>query len=143
MAIRLAITTELPAVLRLLAAASLPTEDVADHARNLFIALEGGEVVGAIEIEDHGSVALMRSLVVSEAHRGRGLAQSLCATALARATTLGLSDVYVLTESAEAWFAARGFARLARDQAPRAVQHTRQFRELCPASAVLMRLELV
>ena len=60
MAIRLAITAELPAVLRLLSSASLPTDDVADHARNLFIAIEGGEVVGAIELEDHGTIALLR-----------------------------------------------------------------------------------
>lgn len=142
MAIRLALADDLTAVLALLRASSLPVDDVPDHMRNLFVAVEDGRVVGAVELEDHGSLALLRSLVVAESHRRRGLAAELCAMALMRASTLGLRDVYLLTETAQGWFETRGFAALPREQAPRPVQHTRHFRELCPDGAVLMRWEV-
>lgn len=140
MRIRLAVAADLPGVAALLRAADLPADDVGEHLRNLFVAEEDRRLVGAVGLEDHGSMALLRSLVVVESHRGHGLARELCGTALARASTLRLRDVYLLTLSAQGWFARAGWVVLSRDEAPAAVRLTRQFVELCPVNAVLMRL---
>lgn len=140
MQIRLAIHADLPAVLALLRSAALPADDLPDHARNVFVAFDGAELVAVVGLEDHGTVGLLRSLVVADTHRGRGIAAMLCDTVLARAATLGLSDVYLLTQTAESWFARRGWVVLPRDQAPGPICSTRQFAELCPSSAVLMHL---
>jgi hypothetical protein len=43
-----------------------------------------------------------------------------------------------LTEIAEAFFARRGFDRLARERAPPAIRSTQEFGELCAASCALM-----
>ena len=58
---------------------------------------------------------------------------------IAEAGKLGLADVYLLTETAAPFFAALGFAPCAREAAPAEIAATRQFAELCPASAKLMR----
>lgn len=140
MQIRLALSADLPAVVALLHTASLPADDLSEHARNLFVAVDGGVVVGAVGVEDHGTLGLLRSLVVAESHRRQGLAEALCDAALARAATLRLFDLYLLTFSAERWFSAHGWVSMPREAAPSPVRGTRQFSELCPASAVLMRL---
>jgi amino-acid N-acetyltransferase len=140
MRIRLAASADLPAVVALLRSAELPADDLAAHAQNVFVAERDGVVIGAVGLEDHGTLALLRSLVVAEDHRGHGLARLLCDAALARAATLRLHELYLLTLTAEDWFARRGWVTLSRDRAPLVVRGTRQFGELCPDTAVLMRL---
>ena len=44
--------------------------------------------------------------------------------------------------AAERYFACFGFAQIARDDVPGAVQQSVEFREACPASAVVMSTEL-
>ena len=50
--------------------------------------------------------------------------------------------MYLLTTTAERYFARFGFVQIARDDVPGAVQQSVEFREACPASAVVMRTEL-
>jgi amino-acid N-acetyltransferase len=44
----------------------------------------------------------------------------------------------LLTQTAEVFFANRGYRRIGRADAPQAVQASAEFRSLCPASAVAM-----
>jgi amino-acid N-acetyltransferase len=53
-----------------------------------------------------------------------------------------MSDIYLLTTTAPDFFAGLGFRRAGRKTAPPAIRATRQFATLCPASAVLMHLNL-
>jgi len=50
----------------------------------------------------------------------------------------GYRAIYLLTTDASEFFAARGYQRVDREQAPASVRATSQFSALCPASSILM-----
>lgn len=131
--------SDLSAAESLLSSARLPTNDLVQHLSNVFAAWEDGTLVGVVGLEDHGTVGLLRSLVVAESHRGQGLARLLCDAVMARAATLGLPEIWLLTMTADGWFAGLGFERVDRSLAPTIVRGHPQFTDLCPDSAVLMR----
>ena len=95
-------------------------------------------VIGAVGIELFGSIALLRSLVVADSFRRDGLGERLAAAAEALARRLGARSIYLLTTSAERFFAKRGYRELPRTEAPPEIRGTTQFRSLCPSTAVLM-----
>jgi len=61
---------------------------------------------------------------------------------LAWARHQGLGAVYLLTTMAGDYFPRFGFRPVSRDQAPEAIQRSREFAEACPASALFMKLQL-
>jgi amino-acid N-acetyltransferase len=139
--LRAARPDDLPVVLRLLRAASLP-EDVAPHFDNFFVADRGGVVVGAVGLEFLGANALLRSLVVDQHSRHTGLGRSLAYQAIGQAKSRSIRNLFLLTIDAASFFERIGFERLPHAAAPPEVRATRQFSELCPSTASLMKLEL-
>lgn len=126
-----------------LAAAGLPTEDLAEPGRRFWrFRTAVGEPIGFIGWEDMGGAALLRSLVIVPAQRGQGWSRILTDWALAQLAAAGIADVYVLTTSVESLAQRFGFSRVLRDQAPPAIRASRQFASLCPASAVLLHRRL-
>jgi amino-acid N-acetyltransferase len=131
-------------VQQLLAACNLPTDDLQDAANDLrlFGCRADGRLLGLVGLEVQGADALLRSLAVAEAARGQGLGDELLAYAERQATSHGVQTLYLLTTTAEAFFAQRGYRLSERATAPRAIAATRQFCGLCPATATLMRKHL-
>ena len=82
--------------------------------------------------------SLLRSLAVRDGERGRGIGEQLVGAIEARAAMLGLQQLVLLTETAAPFFARRGYVAITRDLAPPAVQHSAEFRSICPASATCM-----
>ena len=68
--------------------------------------------------------ALLRSLAVRADARGSGLGADLLAHAESQAAALGVDALYLLTTTAERFFAARGYATTTRDAAPPEIQAT-------------------
>jgi amino-acid N-acetyltransferase len=123
----------------LLRAAALPTADLGSATDlRLWAARDAGRVVGAIGLERHGTVGLLRSLVVAPELRGHGLGGLLVDALEHDARAAGLDSLVLLTQTAETFFAHRGYARIERAAAPHAVQESTEFRSLCPASAATM-----
>ncbi|HVU24190.1 MAG TPA: arsenic resistance N-acetyltransferase ArsN2 [Opitutus sp.] len=131
---------DMAAIAALLQTAELPHEDFAPHLGSFFVARSGGEVVGAVGAERGATDALLRSLVVAPAWRGRGLGGELLHR-IDAAAGRGVRRWWLLTTTAEAFFAQRGFRVTAREAAPAAIAATREFRELCPSRAVCMTRE--
>ena len=76
--LRAARATDLPAVIELLETSGLPTGDLTEAMLASFcVADEDGGVVGVAGVEVFGTCALMRSLAVAPARRGRGVAARL------------------------------------------------------------------
>jgi amino-acid N-acetyltransferase len=142
MEIRRAIREEVAAVDDLLRENDLPGLPPALPLSNLLVAKAEGELVGAVALEVAGRCGLLRCAVVAVSHRGNGIGGELVSSLVSRAHELGLRDLYLLTENAEAFFAAQDFVRIARDDLPPEIRATREFRELCPESAVAMRFPL-
>lgn len=143
MPIAVARATDGARIRRLLADVGLPHEDISPaHLAHFLVARGGEELTGVVGLEVHGPAALLRSLAVPPAHRGRGIAIRLTDEAEAYARSLGVRTLYLLTTTAEGFFAKRGYLRTDRRDVPAAVQGTAEFRSICPASAVCMRKDL-
>jgi amino-acid N-acetyltransferase len=133
---------ELDALLALLASAGLPTAGFADCLGDALVARDGERIGGCVALELHGEEALLRSLVVAPAARGRGLGEKLTAAALDRAESRGARRVWLLTTTAERFFPRFGFLAVEREELPAALAASAELRGACPASAVAMGLEL-
>ena len=130
---------DLTDIVALLAACDLPADDIAfADLPNYLVAREGPELVGVVGLELLGEWALLRSLAVALGHRGRGLGTLLVARAEGHAAAQEVSELYLLTTTAESFFAGQGYARVDRASAPRPLQETSEFRTLCPHSAICM-----
>src|SRR5260370_11339070 len=134
--------SDLPAIAALLTAAGLPPAGLDDCLPAVIAAREGERVVGAVALETHGEDALLRSLVVAPGRRGQGLGERLLAAAIAEAKRRRVRTLYLLTENAQPFFAARGFLPVERTAAPAALGQSVQLRSACPSSASLMAMTL-
>jgi amino-acid N-acetyltransferase len=126
-------------VAALLASSDLPIEDLGDAPHVALFGIERhGELLAMVGLELYGSRALLRSLVVASGARGRRLGELLLAHAEVQAARAGVTELFLLTTTAERYFAQHGYAAARRAAAPAAIALTRQFSELCPASSAFM-----
>jgi N-acetylglutamate synthase-like GNAT family acetyltransferase len=138
-AVRRARAADWPRIRQLLAAESLPTSDLsANSIANFTVAIDAGEVVGAIAIECHGAHGLLRSLVVDPAHRGSRLAHALVQAAEDMARSEALASLVLLTQTAAAFFQSLGYREIARDAVPETVRSSAEFTHLCPGDSTCM-----
>ena len=141
-AVRDALPGDLPAVLALLEGSQLPTAGVAEALPHFVVAEDKGALVGVVGLEIYGSSALLRSVAVEESWRGSGVGRVLIDRALEIARASDIADVFLLTTTAEHYFPRFGFSCISRESVNPAVQCSVEFREACPASAVVMRKSL-
>jgi N-acetylglutamate synthase-like GNAT family acetyltransferase/2-polyprenyl-3-methyl-5-hydroxy-6-metoxy-1,4-benzoquinol methylase len=139
--IRAAASGDLGAVERLLREAELPPDDAAAHLRNFLVAEAGGVLVGCAGFEAYGPDALFRSLAVTPAYRGRGLARALMRRLTTRARAAGVDRAWGLTFTIPGLLGRWGFVAVDRAAAPSAIRQTGQFAGCC-ASAPLFVLAL-
>jgi len=131
------------AVKALLTQAQLPTSDLSDAHLEHFIGCGSGDGLdGVVGLELYPPYALLRSLAVAASERGNGIGSALLADAERYARSRGVAEIYLLTNTAERFFARAGYERIARESAPRAIRETQEFTVLCPASSALMRKRL-
>lgn len=136
-------SADLSAIATLLQSAGLPTADLSSASNFQTWVLEAhGALLAAIGLESFGDEALLRSLVVAPEHRNRGLGRQLVASLERDARTQGITQIILLTETAERFFQVRGYVVTDRIQVSEAVRQSAEFRSLCPASAVCMRKTL-
>lgn len=123
-----------------LAQAGLPTEDLFAEPSRYY-------AQGAADDDDAsafggllllGEEALLRSVAVPRASQGVGRGRALVSELVDLAAGGGARRLWLLTTTAEGYFAKLGWRVVDRTQAPAAVAATRQFTTVCPASAVLM-----
>ncbi len=126
---------DLSAMLALLTAAGLPTDGVAEHLPTMLVATDGRRVVGCVGLEIGGEAALLRSVAVDETERGTGLGGRLVRVALDLARRRAVTEVALLTTTADDYFPRFGFVPVNRDQVPTALQASAEFTGACPASA--------
>jgi amino-acid N-acetyltransferase len=138
MRIRNATNADLSVVENLLAANDLPIDGVRENFSSFVVAEDRGAIRGAIGIEKFGSVALLRSAVVSPENRGRGIGSRLVERLLKRADEEGIEDLYLLTTTAEKYFPRFGFTRTTRTAVPDAVKASAEFQGACPDTAIVM-----
>lgn len=133
---------DLSLIENLLQSVNLPLAGAREHLHN-FIVLENGEkLIGVVGLEVYGDKALLRSLAIIKEHQGEGHGQFLYHAILEKAHQQKIDELYLLTETAEAFFAKQGFALIERESADSKVKASVEFQSACPESAACMRLKL-
>lgn len=132
----------LAGVQSLLASNGLPFEDCVRHIDNFVGVFEAGELIafGGFEVLDRKG--LLRSVVVRDGFRGRGLAGLIVGHLHEKARENGLQHIYLLTETAQGYFENLGYQNVSRADLPEEIKTTQQFLSLCPASAQAMHIKL-
>jgi amino-acid N-acetyltransferase len=108
----------------------------------LLVGRVNGRRVGVCGLEVQGSDALVRSVTVEPEARGEGHGTTMVEALLEDAAERGTENCYLLTTDAEGFFRVLGFERIAREEVPAAIGETREFAEVCPASATPLHREL-
>jgi len=142
MRIERATASDARAVEALLAAAGLPLDGAEEALARGVVARDGDRVVAAAAIERYGSAGLLRSVVVSADRRGTGVGRGIVEAAEALACGEGLTDLYLLTETAADWFRRLGYGVVARGDAAAAVGASIEFTTVCRDVGVAMRKTL-
>ena len=140
--IGLASREDLSGVLSLLEANGLPTVGLEGHLEATIVARGEDGIVGSAAVEAYGPYALLRSVAVDGDHRGDGLGRRLTLAALELAHGRGASEVFLLTETADDFFARLGFSAVERSAVPAPVRESVEFVSACPASARAMSADL-
>jgi amino-acid N-acetyltransferase len=115
------------AILDLVGAVHLPLEGIAAAMEYFWVARAGERIVGTVGLEVYNDMALLRSLAVTPACQHAGLGRALTETALSYLSTRQFRAVYLLTTTAEPFFAGHGFCFVERDAVPASVQQSVEF----------------
>ena len=140
--IRSATRADADTILHLLRQSSLPTDGIVERVDTTLIAHSGMTPVGTAALEIYPSAALLRSVAVDAAARTTGVGTALTTETLSLARQRGVKTVVLLTTTAELFFARFGFERITRDLVPRELKESVEFTSACPASAIVMRVDV-
>jgi len=81
----------------------------------------------------------LRSMVVSSRYRSNGIASELVTALEKQAITLGVTSMYLLTETASSYFERKGYEKVDRSVVPEQIKSTTEFSSTCPSSATVMK----
>ena len=123
----------------LLRSCVLPFEDLTPaHLAHFLVIKDYAQIVGVVGLEVCGAFGLLRSLAVAESLRGQRLGLQLVEQIEAYARSQQISVLYLLTTTAERFFAEFEYQEISRGSAPAPLQETTEFQSICPDSAVCM-----
>jgi UDP-N-acetylmuramate: L-alanyl-gamma-D-glutamyl-meso-diaminopimelate ligase len=134
---------DMPRIRALASRVRLPVDDLGDDAyQNFFCLSNESGFAACVGLEVYGEDAILRSLAVDPAWRGNGYGWMLADTAISQARYRGVRRIYLLTETASDFFAAKhGFRVVDRSTVAPTIAQTRTFIHADPV-VVAMRLDL-
>jgi UDP-N-acetylmuramate: L-alanyl-gamma-D-glutamyl-meso-diaminopimelate ligase len=134
---------DMAAVRRVLAVTS-PGEPARDEQHGSFFVLRNEDgIVGCVSLEVLGDDAILRALAVDSKFRGSGYGWMLADMAVSQARWRGVRRIYLLTETASDFFAAKfGFRIVDRSTLSKQVAASETFTRPAGAQPVAMRLDL-
>jgi len=118
---------------------NLPSHDIDEHIQNFIVVVsENKQIVGVGGFESIGGIGMVRSIAVAPEARRKGIAKKVYMQLESMAYESGVKAFYLITESAVSYFTRLGFVPLSRQNVPKEIKSTKQFREICPTSATVM-----
>jgi len=126
----------------LLKSSSLPADDLSFTNHLLIGYYHENDAVGTGGLEIYGDYALLRSLSVKVGIRGQAFGSFITDHLIDQANLKKLKAIYLLTETAHAFFLKKGFKDTPRDEVPEEVKLSSEFSKVCPTTAAVMKMEL-
>ena len=127
----------------LLEGSDLPTSDLSASKPEFIVAYEHAELIGAGALQRFAAVALLRSVAVAPHRRASGLGRLIVQELERRARAADVTQLVLLTQTAQRFFERQGYRAIERHSVPQAVQASEEFRSLCPTSATCMAKTLI
>jgi amino-acid N-acetyltransferase len=125
-------------VISLLQRNELPATDL-DNGKQLFALVDNDVVVGSGGLEIFHDVALLRSLSVNTALRGKGLGKVITKGLEQIARQKGIHSIFLLTTTAKDFFEKEHYVVVDRNDVPEPIKQTSEFSGLCPSTAIVMK----
>ena len=130
---------EASSVIGLIQRCGLPVDDLNSEKLHHFLAArKGGQIVGVVGLEIVGDAALLRSLCVDAEFRKSGTASRLITAIERYANDRNIQSLFLLTQTAEAFFRKCGYRQIERNTVPEGICQTNEFKQLCPDTAVCL-----
>ena len=134
---------DLPELQQLLTLNNLDSSDIASLECAEFLGIRrSGRLVAAGGVQLFSKEALIRSIATHSDFQGKGLASDILDSLERLSQERGVTNLYLLTTTAEGYFKNNGYHRIERRFVPCSIASTSQFSSLCPDSAALMLKEL-
>ncbi|MBK6390881.1 MAG: GNAT family N-acetyltransferase [Saprospiraceae bacterium] len=140
--IRHAALEDLSPIAELLAQNALPYTDLIQSKVELIVAYDQDMMMGCAGLQRYGQDALLRSVAVKKDFQKQGIGSILFDEVKVIAKTTGIDRIHLLTETAQDYWAAKGFKKTERSMAPENISSSSEFGNLCPSSAIYMVVEL-
>lgn len=130
-------------ILRLLKENNLPVADLKEEKfQHFIVAEEADKVIGCVGLEVFDQNALLRSLSVKPSRQNNGLGSQLYDKIVEYARSINISNLHLLTTTAEPFFLKKGFIVDKRANAPIKILHTEEFKTICGSTSTYMRLKI-
>jgi N-acetylglutamate synthase-like GNAT family acetyltransferase/protein-tyrosine-phosphatase len=129
---------DLDAITRLLVGSLLPSRDVGGAHQRFVVASENGRLIGCAGLQVAGHDGLVRSMAVHWTRRNAGLGSRLHQRLLFEAVLSGVRTLYVVTTTAEGFFAGHGFRKVAASAVPPTLQASEEFTAFVPGGGTVM-----
>ena len=133
---KIAIDEDMESVVELLKKNNLPVDDLNTGYRTFIVANLNGRIIGCVALETYNDSGLLRSLVVENNFRSKGIAHKLMAEV--EAWTNGLNNLYLLTTTASGFFLKIGWKNIERSSVPESIALSSEFATVCPSTAICM-----
>lgn len=134
-----AVNEDLPSISLLLTRNELPVEDIIPGKQRFWIIKEGDRILAVAGLEQYGEFGLLRSLATDPGQRNKGMAAQLLKALFEYAKRASIKELYLITETAERYFEKKGFQKIGRDAVPEAVKESKEFSQICPSTATVMK----
>ena len=135
-------TNDFNSIYEMLKSENLPTEDIQPGLAHFFVIELEKKILAVIGLEIYGDEALLRSMAVDREYRNQSLATLLVQELIRYAGDNGVKSVYLITNTAEGYFARKGFSAIPRSETPLSITVTPEFTGLCPSTATVMRRKI-
>ena len=110
--------------------------------QRFLVAERNGTIIGSIGLEVYGDTALLRSAVVSASEQRKGIGGMLYNRNVQQARSLGVKRLILLTNTAEEYFARKGFKTVYQKSVTGPITTSAEFTGSCPSHAACMELVL-
>lgn len=133
---------DLDMIKKLLDDNKLPTTDIYQDNVHFFVGCTDNGMIGVIGFEKYKNVGLLRSLAVKDPYKDQQIGTQLIKFLFNWCVSEQIDTLFLLTTSAEKYFTRFGFVDIDRHEVPDAIKQTREFKDICPVSAVVMYKKL-
>jgi len=137
------IKSDLEKIKKLLFENDLPIDDIEESVVQLFVVKIDNDIIGIIGLEQYEKIGLLRSLAVQDRYNNLKIGINLVEYLLKYCKNIAICELYLLTTTSEKYFEKFDFYKLDRKNTPTIIRKTKEFSDICPMTAVIMKKKLI